>query len=406
MPKARDIVPVAAMSRTAAAILCDHFYLALAVWREARGESAEGQVAVACSIINRVANPKWWGATVDEVITKRWQYCVVPQARILLADLSWVSAAGIKKGDRLIGFGEELTRATTFQESFVEATGRLSLPCYELVTDRGIVVVSEEHAWCARKHPRGHRRTPLQWIATHDLRGGDRIKFFCEPWEYDTSYEAGYLAGFFDGEGFVVKQTGGVGYGQKSGLVQKLVSKLLRSKGFDFVERFSGGVIQGRLRTRNGQGLRFLGTIRPQRLLEKSDILWVGKRGVRRPGTPYAVVSSIREVGVQEVVSIRTSTRTMLVEGMFSHNSSLTDPKDPQVSRSWPTVKDPSWLLALGVAHDVLEGGPVNPMPGADSYHDSSIAPPFWTAKARKCGTIGKLTFYDVDLDYEKEKIT
>jgi spore germination cell wall hydrolase CwlJ-like protein len=148
------------MSKTAAAILCDHFYLALAVWREARGESAEGQVAVACSIINRVANPKWWGTTVDEVITKRWQY------------------------------------------------------------------------------------------------------------------------------------------------------------------------------------------------------------------------------------------------------SSLTDPKDPQVSRSWPTVKDPSWLLALGVAHDVLEGGPVNPMPGADSYHDSSISPPFWTTKSRYCGKIGRLFFYDVDHDYEKEKVT
>lgn len=48
--------------------------MALALWREARGESFQGRAAVAWSIVNRVRNPGWWGKTIAEVVTKRWQY--------------------------------------------------------------------------------------------------------------------------------------------------------------------------------------------------------------------------------------------------------------------------------------------------------------------------------------------
>lgn len=48
--------------------------LALVVWREARGCEHDAQVAVACSIRNRVDNPKWWGNDYVSVITKKWQY--------------------------------------------------------------------------------------------------------------------------------------------------------------------------------------------------------------------------------------------------------------------------------------------------------------------------------------------
>ena len=52
----------------------DRFWLALAIWREARGESQECQIGVAFSILNRVEHPKWWGNTVLNVIVKKWQY--------------------------------------------------------------------------------------------------------------------------------------------------------------------------------------------------------------------------------------------------------------------------------------------------------------------------------------------
>lgn len=49
-------------------------FLALAIWREARGASTEAKIAVGYSIMNRVARPSWWGRTLEEVLGKKWQY--------------------------------------------------------------------------------------------------------------------------------------------------------------------------------------------------------------------------------------------------------------------------------------------------------------------------------------------
>lgn len=52
----------------------DVAFLALVLWREARGEPTEGKIAVAHSIMNRVKRPSWWGHSVMTVVTKKWQY--------------------------------------------------------------------------------------------------------------------------------------------------------------------------------------------------------------------------------------------------------------------------------------------------------------------------------------------
>lgn len=48
-------------------------FLALCLWREARGESHEGKVAVGYSILNRKAAPQW-GNTIMGVLFQRLQY--------------------------------------------------------------------------------------------------------------------------------------------------------------------------------------------------------------------------------------------------------------------------------------------------------------------------------------------
>lgn len=48
--------------------------LATILWREARGESFPGKVAVAYSVLERVAHPGWWGRDIVSVLTKPWQY--------------------------------------------------------------------------------------------------------------------------------------------------------------------------------------------------------------------------------------------------------------------------------------------------------------------------------------------
>ena len=52
----------------------DLAFLALTVWREARGESSVAKLAVAYSILDRVTHPTWWGRDVQSVVFKRWQY--------------------------------------------------------------------------------------------------------------------------------------------------------------------------------------------------------------------------------------------------------------------------------------------------------------------------------------------
>jgi N-acetylmuramoyl-L-alanine amidase len=48
--------------------------MGLMVWREARGESYDAKLAVAYTVITRVANKRWWGDSISAVVTKPYQY--------------------------------------------------------------------------------------------------------------------------------------------------------------------------------------------------------------------------------------------------------------------------------------------------------------------------------------------
>jgi N-acetylmuramoyl-L-alanine amidase len=54
--------------------------LVATVWGEARGQPVQGQQAVARVVLNRAAartpsgKPQWWGGSIEEVITKPWQF--------------------------------------------------------------------------------------------------------------------------------------------------------------------------------------------------------------------------------------------------------------------------------------------------------------------------------------------
>jgi N-acetylmuramoyl-L-alanine amidase len=52
----------------------DAFYLGLVLWREARGENYTAKTAVAHVVMTRASKPGWWGHSVVEVITKKWQF--------------------------------------------------------------------------------------------------------------------------------------------------------------------------------------------------------------------------------------------------------------------------------------------------------------------------------------------
>lgn len=82
----------------------DTVFLALVVWREARGESLIGQIGVAYSILNRVENPKWWGKDIQSVIFKKKQYTSMTYSKDhqttkwpSTQDLSWQQCFGVAR---------------------------------------------------------------------------------------------------------------------------------------------------------------------------------------------------------------------------------------------------------------------------------------------------------------------
>lgn len=75
--------------------------------------------------------------------------------------------------------------------------------------------------------------------------------------------------------------------------------------------------------------------------------------------------------------------------------SSLTYKGDPQLVL-WPQDSDASWQTCLKVADETLEGLNINPIDGADSYHDISISPPDWAKKSVFVKQLGRIKFYKV----------
>lgn len=84
--------------------------------------------------------------------------------------------------------------------------------------------------------------------------------------------------------------------------------------------------------------------------------------------------------------------------------SSLTDPHDPQLT-TWPTWNDASWRECMEVAVDALAGKLMSPVPGADSYHDVSIAAPKWATPAMFVAQLGRIRFFNTDQDHEREAL-
>lgn len=266
--------------------------------------------------------------------TAKVSACLGLGTRVLTADLRWVPIETVKVGDRLIGVDEsplEGKQQRGMRESVVEAT-QVFYPKdnpWELTFDDGTVVVcSGNHRWFNGKRS--------EWNPTDNLRVGSEIRYAIRPWDENLSgYDQGYLAGVFDGEGSVVTARGpkpvrGVSFAQNPGLVADYVLSVTEKYGFNFyIRRLNGGLggncSTWRLRGGLDEDCRFLGQVRPHRLLPKAHNVWEGvaPHGVRK------IVQKRRLAESVPLVDLQTSTRTYIAEGLVSHNSELWDQATP-----------------------------------------------------------------------------
>lgn len=256
-------------------------------------------------------------------------YCLAPETPVLTEDLRWVPVGELYEGDRVAGFDEALRSGVQrhWRSASVTATGRAFLPSYRVILEDGTVTVaSEDHMWLTNTYQSQSGAT--EWRRTADLKPGVRAVKVLEPWEQIHTWGSGYLAGMFDGEGYLGRNGP---TGLKCGLAQRdngaldRVQHELKELGFEFTvaPATASDVFNLTIRGGRAEVLRLLGQIRPQRLLDR----WREQEGFDLLGRIHHVdrvaVVSVEPLGLQEVVTLATSTGTLVAQGFAHHNSDV-----------------------------------------------------------------------------------
>jgi hypothetical protein len=312
------------------------------------------------------------------------RYCVAPDTRVLTHDLRWIRAGDVLAGDQLLGFDEEARdasqegykrRGRLYRSTRVEKIEIVEQPCYDLEFDDGTKVrCSANHKWLVGGN-QGAR-----WMETEHLslkrNQASRVIKPLEVWETQNSREAGYLAAAFDGEGCLIQRDlrqqskGTIGtilsFSQRDNEMLAEVERCLKELDFIFGRGLAGGgtnknVFKINL-SRRSEVLKFLGSIRPSRLMAKFQ---PDRLGMINHKTVRLVKKTF--VGIQLVVAMQTDAHTFLAEGLASHNC----------EEAWVVVT-PEWLSAVGVTPTGLDlyglgeefsrlTGEPNPIPAAST---------------------------------------
>lgn len=267
-------------------------------------------------------------------------YCLDPSTPVLTADLKWVEVGSLQVGDRLVGFDEGVVVKEGNRKGHrywrgaeVVNTRRVVLPTYKVVLEDGTeTIVSEDHQWLISKGESGNK-----WVKTKDLASIWRDHRFSEfrsvplraqrlvpEWDEPNTWEAGYLAGILDGEGYLSMSkmnNGGhsftIGFAQREGEVLSAALGILDGWGFDYSVKDNGKSVKNvTIRGGLSELLRLLGMTRPKRLLSKLDVDVLGR--VRAMDKPAIV--SVEPLGRGEVVALETTTGTLVAQGIAHHN--------------------------------------------------------------------------------------
>lgn len=251
--------------------------------------------------------------------------CLTPDTKVLTKDLRYVEIGSVQVGDVLVGFDEEAPTKgehRKIRETVVTKAERIFRPTYEIALSDGTVVkASDGHLWLVST---ASRRTV--WKRTDELSSTDRIFKIFDTWEHVEDYRTGYLASAFDGEGHFSRQAI-LGFSQRENVMLGKVRKYLDALGFKYWERKETGTNNDVtvLHIAGGRASisRFLGQIRPERLLQKVDLNSLGSIGRHDfvgQDFEHPIVLSVTSVGEREVVALETTTQTFIAEGLASHN--------------------------------------------------------------------------------------
>lgn len=265
--------------------------------------------------------------------------CVGLGTKLLTDDLLWKPVEDFVVGDKLLAFDENPVngnKTRRLRDAVVEATKVIQKPCVRITLDNGVsLVCSTDHMFLsvARSVERGGWR----WCKAHDLRIGSKLRMGVPAVAAGTDFDAGWMSGFLDGEGYVSKSGGCstsgdrgfvLGWSQKDGPVHQNACRVMAESGFNGygVSAVKGGTHNDVLTVKCGQwpSMGALLKFRPARLLGKKP--WIG--ATIPAESAVNCITGLEFVGVQDVVALKTSTATFIAEGVCSHNSHFNATED------------------------------------------------------------------------------
>jgi len=261
-------------------------------------------------------------------------FCITPDTPILTADLRHVRADSVRVGDELVGFDEYRDEKSgqgsgkrRFRTAVVKAVHNVIKPSVEVHTDDGnVTVCSTDHRWLVRTSTSNVR---YSWVTAEDLTEEHEL-LSIGTWEHDTSWESGYLAGLFDGEGSMQTRASGktctqMTFHQKpgNGVMEEFRTAMSKvGLTYTFIPRppHSTSPCDGIQISGVGRMMKTVGTLRPLRMWNRSKDIFDGAlvHTTSLESTPRVV--KVVPVGNREVVAIETSTHTFIANGYLSHN--------------------------------------------------------------------------------------
>ena len=255
----------------------------------------------------------------DRVVT--YYGCVIPEHRVLTSSLEWKQVGNIKTGDLLLAFNEDGPRRK-WEISSVKHNIPLEKECVRLFLDDGTELdCSIDHPWLCNEN--------MYWLTPTNMnkmtRGESsfsKMRKLMDVWNYNPSYNSGYLAGCFDGEG-TIKQSNSLSLmlAQKDNSLLTNVSTFLKELGFDFyIGKREGDMRHLLLRGGLQKNLELLGTIKPKRLFDLLDLPKLNNQEMIS-NLPFRKIKRIENIGKRIVMGLETSSATYIVEGYGSHNT-------------------------------------------------------------------------------------
>jgi len=274
--------------------------------------------------------------------------CVEKDTPILMKDFTWKKASELKIGEEIVAFDEgnkpglpyRDKNGVRYSSSFEGKNKKRKLKIAKVVsnytekqlgmkvtfTNGESLVTTVDHYWLAASE----NSHDLIWRQTCKLRPGFKVRKVCDTWEVNKSYEAGWMSGFIDGEGSLLKNSegfpSGIQWCQRPTVVKeksKDIAEKLNIEYFDYVPKKNYGLGRGDCIYSNTTGgkyntFKLLGSLQLNRLKDHIDYNKLGSLFCQ--GQEDYIVKSVEFCGIQEFAILSTSEHTYIADGFAMHN--------------------------------------------------------------------------------------